>query len=63
AEFAGLSLIMGITLRDLVGAADATYVRPFVYSTIWTLYLLNSRRVAHTYEKSPVPEGIAEVFQ
>ena len=54
----GVAALAGITYGDLFEQTPADFVRPVVYSTIWTAYLLKSVRVANTY---PVDGSAAEV--
>ena len=62
-EAALVSVIAGLDLGTLMPAsAIPEMVRPFGYSTIWTLYLLLSKRVRATYGDVPVGE-VEEVFQ
>ena len=60
AEFALIAAIAGIPIGLMIPEAGTEIVRPFVFCTIWTLYLLRSRRVDNTYRRSP--DRVAEVF-
>jgi hypothetical protein len=61
AEFAGLTMILGVDLGELLGATGAgAVIRPFIFGLIWTSYLLKSERVANTYRGN---EEQAEVFE
>jgi len=58
-----VSLMTGLSFAELVGAEGIGLIRPLVYCTIWTLYLLQSVRVANTYRGDPEDDGLAEVFE
>lgn len=56
--------LLGMPLGQLYGAMGFSLVRPLIYATVWTAYLLKSERVANTYR---YPEqgneaALAEVF-
>jgi hypothetical protein len=44
-------------------SSSAEQFRPFVYATVWTLYLLLSKRVRNTYSGTADEEVMTEVFQ
>ncbi len=60
AEVLGLSVLTGIPVANMFGAADPELARPFVFSLIWTAYFLRSERVANTYPRHEAE--VAEVF-
>jgi hypothetical protein len=62
ADFAGVSLITGLPIADLMQGSGPELARPFVFSTLWTAYFLRSKRVANTYRRDGDPEAVAEVF-
>ena len=60
------SWISGFPVSQLmVAEGPMTFIRPIVYSTIWTAYLLNSERVANTYRPSGEEESqtLEDVFE
>jgi hypothetical protein len=57
-----LATLTGIPLGMIMGAAGAELIRPIVYSTVWSLYLLRSRRVANTYGGAGSTQELGEVF-
>ena len=57
-----ISSVMGVSLGVLFQAMGPVLIRPIVYSTIWTLYLLNSKRVKNTYYGVNAQENVGEVF-
>jgi predicted membrane protein len=55
-----VSQIAGIDFGELMGAlAGPELIRPFIYATIWSLYLLISKRVKNTYRGG---EAAGETF-
>jgi hypothetical protein len=59
-EVLAVSLLGGLPLGAMLEAMTVEIVRGFVFSGIWTAYLLKSRRVANTYGDRE--EEVAEVF-
>lgn len=58
-----VSVIAGLDFGELLtSATGAENVRPFGYATIWTLYLLRSKRVRSTYGPEQ-GEAVGEVFE
>lgn len=62
-----VSMITGIEFGTVLTAAmgesnAGEEIRPFVYATVWTLYLLRSQRVRNTYGPGQ-GEAVGEVFQ
>lgn len=43
--------------------AAAEFVRSIISVSIWTAYLLKSRRVRNTYRSSPVDQSVVEAFR
>jgi hypothetical protein len=62
ADFAGVSLILGMPMGELMQGAGVQAIRPLVFSTLWTAYFLRSKRVANTYRRDADPDEVAEVF-
>lgn len=58
-----LSVISGLGYGEIMSAAGPAVFRPIVYSTVWTLYLLNSKRVRNTYSGLGDQDELGEVFQ
>jgi hypothetical protein len=59
-----ISAIAGFDLGQIYGAFGVGLIKPFIYSGIWTAYLLNSERVSNTYRyPQGDADGIAEVFE
>jgi hypothetical protein len=59
-----VSTISGLELGMLLDvSAGPELVRPFIYATVWTLYLLLSKRVRNTYSGLADEKGVTEVFQ
>lgn len=58
-EFLIVAVASGLPLGALVGAEA---IRPLVFCTIWTLYLLVSKRVANTYRDEPEDAALNDVF-
>jgi hypothetical protein len=58
-----VSAVTGIEFGTLFGLLGPEQFRPIVYSTIWTLYLLLSKRVRNTYSGTADEEVMTEVFQ
>jgi hypothetical protein len=56
----GISLVTGLPLGQFLGQ---DVVRPLVYSTLWTAYLLKSERVANTYPAAGTDDEIAATFE
>ena len=52
-----VSQLSGVPLNDIFGALGAGTFRPLGYATIWTLYLLNSKRVRNTYGEGQAIEA------
>lgn len=59
----GVAFLAGLNYGDLFAGAPGEFLRPLVYSSIWTAYLLKSVRVANTYPVDGSAEEIAEVFE
>lgn len=58
-----VSYFGAIPFRALVSQMLPALVRPILYSTIWTAYLLRSRRVRNTYADPDADEAeLARVF-
>ena len=60
ADFAGISLLTGLPIGDLLRGAGAEIVRPLAFAGLWTAYFLRSKRVANTYRHDSAE--VAEVF-
>ena len=58
-----VSLMTGMAYADMFAGAPGEFVRPLVYSSIWTAYLLKSERVANTYPLADPGDEVAEVFE
>ena len=59
-EAVAVALVAGIGLGDMLAASAFDIGRGIVFATIWTLYMLKSRRVANTYGRSE--DEVSEVF-
>ena len=59
----GVSLMTGLAFGDVFAGAAGEFVRPLVYSSLWTAYLLKSERVANTYPLADPGDEIVEVFE
>ncbi|MDF7777741.1 DUF2569 family protein [Sphingomonas sp. AOB5] len=44
-----IAILGGISVQTLFAAMAPSLIRPIAYGTIWTAYLLRSKRVANTY--------------
>jgi hypothetical protein len=62
ADLIGVSLIGGFPLGDMMQAVVPSLLQPVVFSTVWTTYLLRSRRVANTYPRYGAADELAGVF-
>ena len=58
-----VSLISGLSFNLLFAQVGVGLFRPFVYTAIWTAYLLNSARVAATYPRGPQGDDLEGVFE
>lgn len=58
----GVSLIAGIPIANLLPAMGPEVVQPIVFCTVWTAYLLRSKRVANTYPRHAGADRAAEIF-
>ena len=58
-----VSLLTGLSYADLYAGAAGEFVRPLIYSSIWTAYLLKSERVANTYPRTASDDEVVEVFE
>jgi hypothetical protein len=58
-----VSLLGGIAFGDIFAEAPADFVRPLVYSSIWTAYLLKSERVANTYPRDGSVHEVVAAFE
>lgn len=56
-----VSAVLRVPLSTVLASGGLALIRPVVYSVIWTLYLLNSRRVANTYTAEP--DELEAVFE
>ena len=57
-----VSRIAGLDFNELLAETPGPdMVRPFIYATIWTAYLLHSQRVRNTYGGG-ADESVGEVF-
>ena len=61
ADMAGVSLIAGVAPERLLPFVVGPIVQSILFCTLWTAYLLRSKRVANTYLRQD-GSGIAEVF-
>lgn len=61
-EAAGVAWLFGLSFGETFAGAGPDVVRPFIFATIWTIYLLKSERVANTYPQAPEVEEMAETF-
>jgi hypothetical protein len=54
--------VTGLSVGDVLSAAGPEQFRPLGYATIWTAYLLTSKRVRNTYgaADAPLDEGSSE---
>lgn len=59
----GVSLLTGATFGDVFSGAATEFVRPLIYSSLWTAYLLKSERVANTYPPTDTDHEVVEVFE
>ena len=59
-EVVAVAVAAGIGLGDMLGASAVDLGRGVVFATVWTLYMLKSRRVANTYGRSE--DEVSEVF-
>ena len=59
----GVSLLMGMAIGDVFAGAPYEFIRPLIYSSIWTAYLLKSERVANTYPPFGSGNEVVEVFE
>lgn len=58
-----VSMISGVDLGLIWREGAADFIRPIGYATIWTLYLLLSKRVKNTYRAvEHRPDAAADVF-
>jgi len=62
AEPIGVAMLAGITYGELFEQTPDGFIRPVVYSTIWTAYLLKSVRVANTYPAEGSAGEVVETF-
>lgn len=60
-ETAGVGMISGTPLGAMFGHQVGAFVQTLFYCTIWTSYLLLSKRVANTYRRRAAPE-VGKVF-
>jgi hypothetical protein len=58
-----ISAVMGLDFGTVVALNGAEGFRPVVYCTVWTLYLLLSKRVQNTYSGTGSEEEMSEVFR
>lgn len=58
-----VSLLTGMAYGDMFAGAPSEFIRPLIYSSIWSAYLLKSERVANTYPREDAPGEIVEVFE
>lgn len=54
--------ILGVEPGHALGSSLSGLVRGTLYCTVWTAYLLRSRRVANTYRRDSDDEKLAAVF-
>ena len=59
-EILAVSVLSGVSFGVILAGTGADLVRGVVFATIWTAYLLRSRRVANTY--AAPDEEVSEVF-
>ncbi len=57
-----VSSVTGLSFGLILQAGGATMIRPIIYATIWTRYLLMSKRVRATYGGGP-NEEVSQVFE
>jgi hypothetical protein len=58
-----VSRIVGLEFGALVAQSSGPeLVRPFGYATVWTIYLLRSKRVRNTYGEGQ-GEAVGQVFE
>lgn len=62
-EVAIVWILGGVDLATLMPAVASDLVKPIIYTTVWTAYLLRSTRVANTYPRQAPDEELATVFE
>ena len=55
--------IAGVPLGKMANGLGPELIRPIVFDTVWTAYLLKSQRVANTYPRHSEDEAVSEVFE
>lgn len=60
----GIALIAGLDPGTIYGGMGLATIRPLIYATVWTAYLLKSDRVANTYRypENDGEDALAQVF-
>jgi len=62
-ELLGVVVVTGLPLGRMLSGMLPTLVRPIIYATLWTSYLLRSERVANTYARYPEEDELAVIFE
>jgi len=63
ADFIGVSLITGLPISVLLDEGRLEFIRPVLFSGLWTAYFLRSERVANTYPRELEARDVAGVFE